>query len=74
MEKPKASKNKAKDVEQPKVKRVDLSPQVKAELSRIQREMNSFIGGAVMAMEIKGQWAYDPQTMQIVVTEPKNDK
>ncbi len=73
MSKPKARKNKAKDVEQPKVKRIDLPSQVKVALIQMDRDADMLLRGVVATLDIKGKWSYDGRTKQIVV-EDNNGK
>lgn len=69
--KPKASENKAKDVETPKMKRIDIPNIAKAEIARITQNMNDYIAGVVAGLGIEGKWSIDMQKMQFVVKDEK---
>ena len=73
MNKPKSSKNKAKDVETPKTRRVDIPNAAKAEIIRMNERLEIYLSGVVIGMGIKGKWNYDAQRMQIIV-KATNDK
>ena len=57
----------------PKIKRIDLPAQIKVTLARMDRDAEMLLQGVVAALDIKGQWSYDPRTKQIVV-EDNNGK
>lgn len=67
--KPKAEKSLAKDVETPKMKRIDIPKTAKAEIARANAEINNYISGVAAGLGIKGKWGIDMKTMQFVVEE-----
>lgn len=69
MSKPKASENKAKDVEKKplKEKRIDISDQAKAKIVGMNNKMNTYLGAIVDEKGIKGPWTFDFKKLQIVV-------
>ena len=69
--KPKSSENKAKDVETPKLKRIDIPNAAKAEIVRMNDRLEIYLSGVVVGMGIKGKWNYDAQRMQIIIEEAK---
>ncbi len=69
--KPKASLNKAKDVEAPKLKHIDIPNAAKAEINRMSQRLEIYLEGVVVGMGIKGKWNYDARTMKILVEDTK---
>ncbi len=65
-----ASQNKAKDVE---LKRIDIPNVAKAEIIRVNQEMENYLAGVAVGMGIKGKWSIDMRKMQFIV-ESNNDK
>ena len=74
MPKVKASENKAKDVETPKVKRIDIPDSAKAEIARMQQNVNTYLAGVAAGLNIKGNWQFDARSMQFIVAEKTNGK
>lgn len=76
MTKPKATENLAKDVETPKMKRIDIPIAAKVEIARMSRELDNFIAGVVAGMNIRGRWSVDVKTMQLLVEDhqPRDSK
>lgn len=70
---PKATQNKAKNVETPKVKHIDMPTMAKVEIARIGQTMDNYIAGVVAGMGIKGKWSFDFQSMKLIV-EDNDDK
>ena len=68
---PKATQNNAKDVETPKLKRIDIPMAAKAEIGRMNQSLEIYLSGVVVGMGIKGKWNYDAQKMQIIVEDTK---
>ena len=68
-EKPEATENKAKDVETPKEKRIDLPDAAKVEITRMTQKLDNYLAGVVAGLGIKGKWAYDMQSMQFIVED-----
>ena len=64
-----AKPNKAKDVETPKVKRIDIPNAARVEIIRANQEMDKFLAGVVVGMDIKGKWSIDMRTMQFVIED-----
>lgn len=60
--KPKASENKAKDVER---KRIDLPDNAKAEIRLMQQNLNTYLAGVVAGLGIKGKWRLDMKNLCI---------
>ena len=67
--KPKPPENLAKDVETPKLKKVDIPNAAKAEINRMNERLEIYLSGVVIGMGIKGKWSYDAQRMQIIVED-----
>lgn len=61
------AKNKAENVKKPK--RIDIPDKAKAEVARITQNLDTYVAGVVAGMKIKGKWAFDIQTKQIVIME-----
>ena len=76
MTKPKATENLAKDVETPKMKRIDIPIAAKVEIDRMSRELDNYVAGVVAGMGIKGRWSVDVKTMQFIVedNQPRDSK
>ena len=72
--KPKATENKAKDVETPKLKRIDIPNAAKAEIIRMNERFDIYLTGVVVGMGIKGKWNYDAQSMKIIVEDTDGKK
>lgn len=74
--KPKATKNLAKDIETPKIKlkHIDIPNVAKVEISRMTSTLDNYIAGVVAGLGIKGRWSFDMRKMQIIVedTDGKN--
>lgn len=68
--KPKATENKAKDVETPK-QRIPIPNAAKAEIGRMNQSLEIYLSGVVVGLGIKGKWNYDAQKMQIIVEDTK---
>ena len=62
MKKPKASENKAKDVE---IKRIDLPDDAKAEIRLMQQNLNTYLAGVVAGLGIKGKWTFDGKNILV---------
>ena len=71
--KPKSTKNLAKNVITPKLKRIDIPTTAKVEITRANVEINNYISGVAAGLGIKGKWGIDMKAMQFVVEET-NDK
>ena len=69
MKKPKATNNLAKDVERPKLKRIDIPNVAKAEISQMTQKLDTYIAGVVAGLGIKGRWSFDVRTMKIIVED-----
>ena len=71
MNKPKASKNKAEDVETkpPKVKRINISPQAKDKIAAMNNNMQVYLSALADEKGIKGPYTFDMKAKQIVVPE-----
>ena len=67
--KPKSFENKAKDIEAPKLKRIDIPNAAKAEIIRMNERLEIYLSGVVIGMGVKGKWSYDAQSMQIIVDD-----
>lgn len=67
--KPKAKDNKAKDVEAPKLKHIDIPNAAKAEINQMNQNFDRYITGLVVGMGVKGKWDYDAQRMQIILED-----
>ena len=67
--KPKATKNKAKDIETPKVKRIDIPNGAKNEIAGMNAALQNYIAGIVAGLDIKGKWIFDMKSYQIIVEE-----
>ena len=74
MPRPKASLNKAKDVEVPKLKSIDIPNAAKAEIGRMNERLEIYLSGVVIGMGIKGKWNYDAQRMKIIVEDTNGKK
>jgi len=68
---PRATKNKAKDVETPKIKRIDIPDAAKADITAMSKNLDTYISGVVAGLGIKGRWAFDFSRMQIVIQKEK---
>lgn len=66
---PKANKNLAKDVETPKLKRIDIPDVAKAEIARMASILDNYIAGVVAGLGIKGRWNFDMRSKQIIVED-----
>lgn len=64
---PKPSENKAKDVETPKEKRIDISDRAKNKIKRMDSNMQHYISAIADEKEIEGPWTFDFKKLQIVV-------
>lgn len=49
-----------------RVKRTDIPDVAKAEIARMQQNLNTYLAGIVAGMGIKGRWSFDLQRMQII--------
>ena len=67
------TENLAKDIETPKLKRIDIPDAARAEINRMNERLEIYLSGVVIGMGIKGKWNYDAQRMQIIV-EATNGK
>lgn len=65
--KPQATKNLAKDVVGPQMKRIDVPQSARNEISRQAGLLDTFIAGMVAGMGIKGPWGFDMKRKQILV-------
>ncbi len=64
---PQSTKNLAKDVIKPDMKRLDIPQAAKNEIARLATQLDTYIAGTVAGMGIKGPWSFDMKRMQVVV-------
>ena len=64
-----ASQNKAKDVETPKIKCIAIPNAARAEIIRANQEIDTYLSGVATGMGIKGKWRVDIKTMQFIVED-----
>lgn len=72
--KPKASLNKAKDIEASKPKRIDIPNSAKAEINRMNQRLEIYLSGIAVGMGIKGKWNVDMEAMQFIIEDTDGKK
>ncbi len=65
--KPKATKNSAKNIETPKLKRIDIPEGAMTEITCMNANLQIYIAGVVAGMDITGKWSFELKSKQIVV-------
>ena len=56
-----------KKKEKPKIKRIPMPPQVKAQINRIRQQLDTYISGAAAAMGIHNHWQADLDKLEFIV-------
>ncbi len=64
-----ATRNNAKDVVQPKMKRINVSDAARNEIARQAALLDNYIAGIVVGMGIKGPWGFDMKNKQVIVPD-----